>query len=74
MINVTIDDKKKGNVKPFPKLMRSENGQIVFFLKPGEGTLLYRVKNGLVDVGEFVNNWATGNFTDYNEPITIQNA
>jgi hypothetical protein len=30
--------------------------------------------SGIVSVGKILNNWLIKDFTDYNEPITIQNA
>lgn len=59
--------------KPFPKLMKSErSGAIVYFTKRGCGLVVVESENG----GDFNSQpygWDTAVFTDYNEPITIQN-
>ena len=61
--------------KPFPKLMKSEkSGAIVYFIKRGCGLVVVESKGkigGTFESEPF--GWDTSIFTDYNEPITIQN-
>ena len=77
MINVTIGESKPQE-KPFPKLMISNDGKsIVFFFNPNFG---FPIKDGdnLFANATYEYNaaglWNLHLFTDYNEPITIQNA
>ena len=82
MINVTIGESKTQNEKPFPKLMKCigdswAKGSIVFFIRPEKGIRLTSSYEGDMSNPEFdsiVNSWDMSNFTDYNEPITLQNA
>ncbi len=72
MITVKTTTEKK-EPKPFPKLMKSVNGNVVLFYKNGEGVLIEKVTSERL-AGEYTTEWDMDNFTDYNEPITIQNA
>lgn len=72
-VKVTTPQKAEQSVKPFPKLMIMEsNGLKVLFFNPSEGTVIY---NGITAyiIGYYSNNWDMDLFTDYNEPITLQN-
>ena len=72
MINVTLG-KKDENVKPFPKLMKYLKTQkIVFFVDERKGLVI--VKDEYHCFGFYTEDWIMDYFTDYNEPITIQNA
>lgn len=72
MINVTVGEQKTHSEKPFPKLMIGTKGiwkdQICFFEKEMEGMLV-----GPREFG-YASNFNMGDFTDFNEPITLQNA
>jgi hypothetical protein len=58
--------------KPFPKLMVSTKSNIiVFMLSKGVGVSLSA--KAPYEFGYYTDEWASDNFTDYNEPITIQN-
>ena len=72
-INVTLGEVKPKEEKPFPKLMKSKNGRIVFFLEDEYGVQLNITDNNDSDLPHYSSNWDMGNFTDYNEPITLQN-
>lgn len=76
MIKVTIGEKPQGEVKPFPKLMIASSGwakgSIVLFIKQSEGFLIVTAKED--DTIDYAANWNMEHFTDYNEPVTIQNA
>lgn len=82
MINVTIGESKTQKVKPFPKLMKCTGdswakGSIVFFISPKNGIRLTSSYEGDMSNPAFdgiFNSWDMSNFTDYNEPITLQNA
>ena len=75
MIKVTVGEEKTQSEKPFPKLMKDDDGAIYYFVRDGYG---------LPIANWDTENWkdwsevtATGNrfkLTDYNEPITLQNA
>lgn len=73
MINVTIGESKTQSEKPFPKIMKSKySGAIVFFISNERGYILVEGRDIKYDTSEF--GWAMNNFTDFNEPITLQNA
>jgi hypothetical protein len=71
MIKVTVGEQKTQSEKPFPKLMKATKGtwkdQICFFEKRREGVLIGPREFGYAD------NFCMEDFTDYNEPITLQN-
>jgi hypothetical protein len=74
MINVTIGESKTQESKPFPKLMiGSQTHLVVLFVSEQVGVV---ITTGVspYKVGEFSHNWYNPDFTDYNEPITLQNA
>ena len=61
------------NKKPFPKIMQgiSESvfrGRLVLFVSSGSGLSITNPGGG------FATNYNMDYFTDYNEPVTIQNA
>jgi len=80
-IKVTLGEVKTQEVKPFPKLMIVHvdpyKGRIVLFTREKTGTLVrcsvsqtdYMKVGTIIDGG-----WVMEAFTDYNEPITLQNA
>lgn len=79
MIKVTLgaaEETPKG--KPFPKLMicthknAANKGMVVLFSNDGAGTVIANPSNW--QIGQRNTNWCMDHFTDYNEPITIQNA
>lgn len=72
MITVTTTEVKQES-KLFPKLMKSINGNIVLFHRPSFGVLIIQGTTMRIP-GEYASYWDMDNFTDYNEPITIQNA
>ncbi len=72
-IKVTTPETKQ-DVKPFPKLMKNQDGEIFYMVREKYGLPLsgdewdFRENN-------FADFYDTPHiFTDYNEPITIQNA
>ena len=73
MINVTIGESKTQEKELFPKLMISGLGRIVLFTSKRSGIVMYE-KEYCFGVGHFSECWANEDFTDYNEPITLQNA
>lgn len=72
MINVTIGESKTQEVK-YPKLMISDLGRIVLFTNKRSGIVMYE-KEYHYGIGHLSESWNTEDFTDYNEPITLQNA
>lgn len=72
MIKVTLGEQPKEE-KPFPKLMKHSCSElIVLFYKHKEGTVV--ASYGGHTIGKNSCTWSIENFTDYNEPITLQNA
>jgi hypothetical protein len=77
MVKVTLGEQPAQSEKPFPKLMiGGDSGNIVFFSKPAEGIVLSLGPRdlGRNSVGTYRNTFNMTCFTDYNEPIAIQNA
>jgi hypothetical protein len=76
-IKVTLGEAKTQEVKPFPKLMittcRNPSDRIVFFLSEKIGIVIQSGSLDNYSVGSYSENWDMNFFTDYNEPITIQN-
>ena len=72
MIKVTVGEQKTQSEKPFPKLMVATKGiwenQKCLFVEKGKGMLV-----GPKEFG-YASNFDETDFTDYNEPITLQNA
>lgn len=81
MINVTVGEQKTQEEKPFPKLMIGKDSE--------DYTIIYAIgkyeNGGIQGVcisttckdnyhGEYYTDWDFDYFTDYNEPITLQNA
>ena len=71
---IKVKTEVKQEPKPFPKLMKSETGNIVLFTEPDFGTLIVASSTIGKEIGYWQKSWDTEVFTDYNEPITIQNA
>ena len=72
-INVTLSEAKTQTEKTFPKLMISDDGRIVLFIGRHVGTVIYEC-NPYYGIAHYDTCWCMEDFTDYNEPITIQNA
>ena len=72
-IKVTIGESKTQEEKPFPKLMSTEYGTIVLMVKYGCGVVVHE-RSYCYGVGHYSEHWQPKSFTDYNEPITLQNA
>ncbi len=71
MIKLTIGESKTQEVKPFPKLMASNEGRLVMMISYGIGFQLNYAAN---EDPHYYKEWAMNEFTDYNKPITLQNA
>lgn len=79
MIKVTLgDNPKEVDVKPFPKLMVVDSafntGTIVLFTTYRKGVVMHGEGCWAASEGRYMEVWDMGQFTNYNEPITIQNA
>lgn len=72
MINVTLGAAETQKEKPFPKLMQHNDGTITLFTSKGEGTHIVGCAGA--QIGFYSNEIRMTMYTDYNEPITIQNA
>jgi hypothetical protein len=72
MIKVIKEKENQTEVKPFPKLMINSNNEIVYFIRKNYGLPING--NFWNYSGLMANIWAMADFTDYNEPVTIQNA
>lgn len=69
MIKVTFQKNETESNKTYPKLMVSDSGTIVYFTSDRCGVALN--DDRFTDYGI---EWNMQFFTDYNEPITLQNA
>lgn len=79
MIKVHLSEVKTQEEKPFPKLMVVNKdgvspGTIVLFEAMHKGTVIYGTHNHVQNIGKRFEMWCMDNFSDYNEPITLQNA
>ena len=74
MINVMFGQANdKTQEKEYPKLMSTSDGYLAFFFKERCGTCLKKPSNASDQIGGYTEYWTMNGFTDYNEPITIQN-
>ena len=72
MINVTLNNEQPAKeVKPFPKLMKGNTWWIIYAISKTEVFHLVGPHAGQYS-DDFAN--IDRDFTDYNEPLTIQNA
>lgn len=70
-IKVTVP--KGSEDKPYPKLMINRlNDTIVLMVSKGVG-MVVREGNNCNPVGIYIKDWRESYFTDYNEPLTLQN-
>lgn len=70
-LGATENTQKK---KPFPKLMiNNDTGRIVYFLSERKGICIVSGNSNESRTDHFWEEWAMSFFTDYNDPITIQN-
>lgn len=76
-VKVTIGESKTQNEKPFPKLMVNRYGCIRLVYECGSSVILKSAQNAEGSWFESRINapsdWDISDFTDYNEPITLQN-
>jgi hypothetical protein len=70
MINVEFNQNKKQ--KSFPKLMISNDGQIVLFIIQSIGTVVYSNSNNC-KVGYYSNAWNMDIYNDFDGEITLKN-
>jgi hypothetical protein len=74
MVKVTLGEQPAQSEKPFPKLMkRTTDDSIFYFFKPRVGLPLTGT-NPECFSDKWASSWIMDFFTDYNEPITLQNA
>jgi hypothetical protein len=74
MITVTVGEQKPQE-KPFPKLMISSDfKEIVFFIESEYGVMITYSGDGPDRRKQCHAGYNMEFFTDYNEPITLQNA
>lgn len=72
MIKVTFGEEPKQDEKPFPKTMNYGDLVVLFECK-GAGVVL-RDPSGPHVIGYYYKGFIMKDFTDYNGPVTIQNA
>jgi hypothetical protein len=81
MVKVTLGEQPAQSEKPFPKLMiakASTGDKTIIFAAGQEGDSIIGqclfTEYDRDKLGEISRDWKVSAFTDYNEPITIQNA
>lgn len=68
MINVSLKLAEDINEKPFPKLMKNEDGsRIVLFTEPGKGTVIYDPERTY----QYCEYWDMKNFSDLESDMVI---
>ena len=70
MINVKVSGETECKYD-YPKLMKSDRGLIVLFLKDDVGTVVSPDK--FHDCGEFRDDWFMPDFVDYKGEVTLSN-
>lgn len=73
MIKVTVGEPKTQSDKPFPKLMKHNDGTVTFFSSKGRGIHLYAPPIISHIIGRITEDCAMNEYFDINDPITIQN-
>ena len=68
---VIYNDEKKE--KPFPKLMITDGGTLVYFKSPCVGQCLANNAGGDSSSGDISYSWLMGTFKDFNGKITLEN-
>lgn len=68
MIKAVVNENKKA--AKFPKLMVSNHGEVVLFLREKVGTSVTGV---LTQKGHFSETWIMGRFQDFHGTITLSN-
>jgi len=68
-------DNDTATIIPYPKLMQTNNGTIMLFVNPGEGTIIHTSEGGLVpnSVGRYCTSVDMSNFRDFTGEITLRN-
>jgi hypothetical protein len=74
MINVTLGEVKTPEEKPFPKLMIEDCSKDIFYFHRSGVGLPLQQPNRFLESLTWASAWDMDGFTDYNDPITIQNA
>jgi hypothetical protein len=69
-VNVKIGESKPQNIKPYPKLMESIGGRLVFMINDKIG---FQINTAFDDGPHYFTDWHMDDFTDFNEPLTLQN-
>lgn len=69
-MKVEIKVSDQVNVKPFPKLMISKDGDLVLFESEQKGMYL---KGTNYEKPHYCNNWHMNNFKDFEGSITLSN-
>lgn len=72
-IKVSVGEQKTQEEKSFPKLMIGKLGSIVLFNENRKGTMIQYIGESSIKVGEYYEGFDMHAFTDYNDPITLQN-
>jgi len=72
-VKVTTQRDAVQKEKPFPKLMIGKDlDLIIFFIKNEKGVIMW-AKPTHCKISLYREDWDMDKFTDYNEPITLQN-
>lgn len=74
MINVTIGESKTQELKPFPKLMKHNDGTITYFSSMNNGVHIYARASMKEIIGVISHSISMDEYSDFKEPITLQNA
>jgi len=69
-VNVTIGESQPQNSKPYPKLMKSIGGRLVFMI---EDMIGFQLNTEFDESPNYRRDWYMPDFTDFNEPLTLQN-
>ena len=73
MLVIINDTKTEFLTKPFPKMMKTEDGLLVYFLKPNKGYVIKDVTGMSWSYGQESDKWCMANFTDFEGVVELRN-
>tara|TARA_R110000796_G_scaffold184680_1_gene301251 strand:- start:290 stop:529 length:240 start_codon:yes stop_codon:yes gene_type:complete len=73
MISVIKNTKTESLEKPFPKMMRSTDGLLVFFTEPKKGFVIKDNERSEYGFGHMASCWHPLSFTDFEGVVELRN-
>jgi hypothetical protein len=73
MIVVIKDTKTEFLAKSFPKMMKTDDGLLVYFLKPNKGYVIEDGSSMSWSYGQESDKWCMAGFTDFEGVVELRN-